>query len=159
VVSVAAIVAVAFDAEGRRQIVGLHISPSEAEIFWAAFLKSLGKRGLRGLKLEAATAGPNRRLATQPVAGIVSPCPASEPVKQVGGAADGRGLGVPEDPPFPPRSGAGAPRRLGWSSAAPSGARECDVGLSDAAPVVAVDAIGLEAPHVSAYFRMSPGKA
>jgi transposase-like protein len=51
VVSVAAIVAVACDAEGRRQIVGLHIGPSEAETFWAAFLKSLIKRGLRGVKL------------------------------------------------------------------------------------------------------------
>lgn len=48
---VAAIVAVACDAEGRRQIVGLHIGPSEAETFWATFLKSLVKRGLRGVKL------------------------------------------------------------------------------------------------------------
>jgi putative transposase len=51
VVSVAAIIAVACDAEGRRQIVGLHIGPSEAETFWATFLKSLVKRGLRGVKL------------------------------------------------------------------------------------------------------------
>jgi putative transposase len=51
VVSVAAIIAVACDAEGRRQIVGRHIGPSEAETFWAAFLKSLVKRGLRGVKL------------------------------------------------------------------------------------------------------------
>jgi len=51
IVSVAAIIAVACDAEGRRQIVGLHIGPSEAETFWAAFLKSLVKRGLRGVKL------------------------------------------------------------------------------------------------------------
>src|ERR671916_500665 len=35
VVSVAAIIAVACDVEGRRQIVGLHIGPSEAETFWA----------------------------------------------------------------------------------------------------------------------------
>jgi putative transposase len=51
VVSVAAIIAVACDAEGRRQIVGLHIGPSEAETFWAAFLKTLVKRSLRGVKL------------------------------------------------------------------------------------------------------------
>jgi hypothetical protein len=31
-------IAVACDAEGRREIVGLHIRPSEAETFWAAFL-------------------------------------------------------------------------------------------------------------------------
>jgi hypothetical protein len=46
VVSVAAIIAMAADAEGRRQIVGLHIGPSEAETFWAAFLWSVVKRGL-----------------------------------------------------------------------------------------------------------------
>jgi putative transposase len=51
IVSVAAIIAVAVDAEGRREIVGLHIGPSEAETFWASFLKSLVKRGLRGVKL------------------------------------------------------------------------------------------------------------
>ena len=51
IVSVAAIIAVAVDAEGRREIVGLHIGPSEAETFWATFLKSLLRRGLRGVKL------------------------------------------------------------------------------------------------------------
>lgn len=51
IVSVAAIIAVACDAEGRREIVGLHIGPSEAETFWAAFLKSLVRRGLWGVKL------------------------------------------------------------------------------------------------------------
>ena len=34
IVSVAAIIAVAVDTEGRREIVGLHIGPSEAEVFW-----------------------------------------------------------------------------------------------------------------------------
>src|SRR3712207_41657 len=51
IVSMAAIIAVACDAEGRREIVGLHIGPSEAETFWASFLKSLVKRGLKGVKL------------------------------------------------------------------------------------------------------------
>ncbi len=51
IVSVAAIVAVAVDSEGRREIVGLHIGPSEAEPFWSTFLKSLVRRGLRGVKL------------------------------------------------------------------------------------------------------------
>ncbi len=40
IVSVAAIIAVAVNTEGRREIVGLHIGPSEAETFWASFLKS-----------------------------------------------------------------------------------------------------------------------
>ena len=51
IVSVAAIVAVAVNTDGRREIVGLHIGPSEAETFWSAFLKSLARRGLKGTKL------------------------------------------------------------------------------------------------------------
>ena len=51
VVSVAVIVAVAVTTEGRREIVGLHIGPSEAEIFWTDFLRDLVKRGLTGVKL------------------------------------------------------------------------------------------------------------
>jgi transposase-like protein len=51
IVSVAAIIAVAVDAEGRREIVGLHLGPSEAETFWTTFLKGLLRRGLRGVKL------------------------------------------------------------------------------------------------------------
>jgi putative transposase len=48
IVPVAAIIAVAVNTEGKREIVGLHIGPSEAETFWSAFLNSLAKRGLRG---------------------------------------------------------------------------------------------------------------
>src|SRR6187551_733685 len=51
IVSVAAIIAVAVDTEGKREIVGLHIGPSEAETFWSTFLKSMARRGLRGVKL------------------------------------------------------------------------------------------------------------
>src|ERR1700710_853727 len=51
IVSVAAIIAVAVNTDGKREIVGLHIGPSEAETFWATFLKSLVRRGLHGIKL------------------------------------------------------------------------------------------------------------
>ena len=51
IVSVAAIVAVAVNTDGKREIVGLHIGPSEAETFWSTFLKSLVRRGLHGVKL------------------------------------------------------------------------------------------------------------
>jgi transposase-like protein len=51
VVSVAAIIAVAANTEGKREIVGLHIGPSEAETFWSGFLRSLMRRGLKGVKL------------------------------------------------------------------------------------------------------------
>jgi putative transposase len=51
IVSVAAIIAVAVNTDGKREIVGLHIGPSEAEAFWSTFLKSMLRRGLRGVKL------------------------------------------------------------------------------------------------------------
>ena len=51
IVSVAAIIAVAVNTDGRREIVGLHIGPSEAEPFWTSFLRSLVKRGLGGVRL------------------------------------------------------------------------------------------------------------
>src|SRR6201998_1656201 len=51
IVSVAAIIPVAANTDGRREIVGLHIGPSEAETFWLSFLKSLARRGLGGVKL------------------------------------------------------------------------------------------------------------
>jgi transposase-like protein len=51
VVSVAAIIAMAVNTDGKREIVGLHIGPSEAEPFWSGFLKSLVRRGLKGVKL------------------------------------------------------------------------------------------------------------
>jgi transposase-like protein len=51
VVSVAVIVAVGVNSDGRREILGLDIGPSEAETFWTAFLRKLARRGLRGVKL------------------------------------------------------------------------------------------------------------
>jgi transposase-like protein len=45
IVSVAAIIAVAVNTEGKREIVGLHIGPSEAEVFWSDFLKDLAAAG------------------------------------------------------------------------------------------------------------------
>src|SRR6201746_1932243 len=51
IVSVAAIIAVAVNTDGKREIVGLHIGPSEAETFWSTFLKSLVRRSLHGIKL------------------------------------------------------------------------------------------------------------
>ncbi len=51
IVSVAAIIAVAANTEGRREIIGLGVGPSEAETFWMDFLRSLKARGLDGVKL------------------------------------------------------------------------------------------------------------
>ena len=51
IVSVAVIVAVGVNADGRREVLGLAAGPSEAEVFWTEFLRSLARRGLRGVKL------------------------------------------------------------------------------------------------------------
>jgi putative transposase len=51
VVSVAVIVAVGVNDDGRREVLGLAIGPSEAEAFWTAFLRQLARRGLRGVTL------------------------------------------------------------------------------------------------------------
>jgi putative transposase len=51
VVSVAVIIAVGVNGDGRREVLGMDIGPSEAETFWTAFLRKLTRRGLRGVKL------------------------------------------------------------------------------------------------------------
>jgi transposase-like protein len=51
IVSAAVIVATGVNSDGRREILGLDIGPSEAEPFWTAFLRKLARRGLRGVKL------------------------------------------------------------------------------------------------------------
>jgi len=51
IVSVAVIIAVGVNGDGRREILGLAIGPSEAETFWTDFLRKLARRGLRGVKL------------------------------------------------------------------------------------------------------------
>ena len=51
IVSVAVIVAVGVNSDGRREVLGMDIGPSEAEPFWTDFLRKLTRRGLRGVKL------------------------------------------------------------------------------------------------------------
>jgi putative transposase len=51
VVSVAVIVAVGANTDGRREVLGMEVGPSEAETFWTDFLRGLARRGLRGVKL------------------------------------------------------------------------------------------------------------
>ena len=51
IVSVAVIVAVGANADGRRKVLGMQVGPSEAETFWTDFLRGLARRGLRDVKL------------------------------------------------------------------------------------------------------------
>jgi putative transposase len=51
IVSVAVIIAVGVNTDGRREVLGMTVGHSEAEPFWTEFLRSLTRRGLRGVKL------------------------------------------------------------------------------------------------------------
>jgi transposase-like protein len=60
IVSVAVIVAVGVNSDGRREVLGMDIGPSEAETFWTAFLRNAlahaGKSGRRVVSAFIATA-------------------------------------------------------------------------------------------------------
>jgi putative transposase len=45
------IVAVGANSDGRREVLGMTTGASEAEVFWTDFLRSLARRGLRGVQL------------------------------------------------------------------------------------------------------------
>ncbi|TWB39629.1 IS256 family transposase [Nitrospirillum pindoramense] len=50
-VSVAVTIAMAVNSDGRREVLGMDIGPSEAETFWTDFLRKLKRRGPKGVKL------------------------------------------------------------------------------------------------------------
>src|ERR1700712_2706039 len=56
IVSVAVIIAVGVNTDGRREVLGMTVGHSEAAPFWVEFLRSLARRGLRGVKLVASDA-------------------------------------------------------------------------------------------------------
>ena len=112
IVSVAAIIAVAVSTDGRREIVGLGIGPSEAEPFWSSFIKGLVRRGLKGVKLVISDAHEGLRLAITRVLGATwqrcrvhwmrnAPvdlhCPAFEMACRVNGLAGEAGIGDSDD--------------------------------------------------------------
>jgi putative transposase len=67
IVSVAVIVAVAVNLDGRREVLGVATGASEAEVFWTDFLRSLAARGLRGVRLVIADDHKGLRAATRRV--------------------------------------------------------------------------------------------
>jgi transposase-like protein len=64
--SMATVVAIGVTADGERQVLGVDAGPSEDAAFWTAFLRSLVKRGLRGVRLVISDAheGLKKALAT-----------------------------------------------------------------------------------------------
>ena len=64
IVSVAVTIAVGVNTDGRREVLGMSIGPSEAETFWTDFLRELVRRGLRGVKLVISDAHEGIKAAT-----------------------------------------------------------------------------------------------
>ena len=69
IVSTAIAVAVGVNGDGRREVLGLDICPSEAETFWDEFLRKLARRGLRGVKLVISDAHEGLKAAIAKVLG------------------------------------------------------------------------------------------
>ena len=72
IVSVAVIVAVAVNTDGRREVLGMTTGNSEAEFFWTEFLRSLARRGLRGVKLVISDAHEGLKAAATRVLGATA---------------------------------------------------------------------------------------
>ena len=47
----AVLVAIGVNSEGRREVLGIFVSLSEAEVYWRSFFQSLAQRGLSGIEL------------------------------------------------------------------------------------------------------------
>jgi len=72
IVSVAVIVAVAINTDGRREVLGMTTGNSEARTFWTEFLRSLTRRGLRGVKLVVSDAHERLKAAASRVLGATA---------------------------------------------------------------------------------------
>ena len=68
IISVAVIIAVGVNTDGRREVLGMSIGASEAEAFWVDFLRTLARRGLRGIKLVISDAHEGIKAAVSPPA-------------------------------------------------------------------------------------------
>lgn len=71
VIDQAVLIAVGVNEEGRREILGVSTSLSEAEVHWRTFLESLLKRGLMGVKLLISDDHTGLQAARQKVFGSV----------------------------------------------------------------------------------------
>ena len=72
IVSLAATIAVAVNTDGRREVLGVATGASEAETFWTDFLRSLARRGLRGVKLVISDAHVGLKAAASRVLGATA---------------------------------------------------------------------------------------
>lgn len=65
VVSCAVLIAGSVQADGRRSVLGVSVSMSEAEVHWREFILSLKERGMHGVKLVTSDDHPGLRQAIQ----------------------------------------------------------------------------------------------
>ena len=126
IVSVAVIVAVGVNSDGRREVLGMDIGPSEAETFWTAFLRKLARRGLRGVKLVVSDAHEGIKAAVSKVlqrhlAALPRPlhaqCPGPCRQERAGASSP------PSSPPPSPRTTPKPPAPNGAASPISSGPR------------------------------------
>jgi putative transposase len=116
IVSVAVIIAVGVNTDGRREVLGMEVGTSEAEPIWTEFLRKLTRRGLRGVKLVVSDAHEGikaavPRFSAPPGKGVEFILPATcwrMPARAA--AASSR----PSSPPLSPRR---RPRRQACSGA------------------------------------------
>lgn len=59
----------AVNTQGRCEVIGVTVMPSEAEAFWTEFLRSLTRRGLRGVRLVVSDADEGLKPAASQVLG------------------------------------------------------------------------------------------
>jgi len=65
--SMAVVIATGVNLQGRREVLGLDVIPTESEEGWAQFFKSLKERGLRGVKLVISDAHTGLKAAVRKV--------------------------------------------------------------------------------------------
>jgi putative transposase len=118
IVSVAVIVAVGVNADGRREVLGVDIGPSEAETFWTAFLRKLARRGLRGVKLVVSDAHegikPRSRRSSPPLGNAAASTSCATPWRMPAGAAGASSRPSSQQPS--PRMMPSRPARSGGAS-------------------------------------------
>jgi transposase-like protein len=133
IVSMAVIVAVGVNTDGRREVLGMTTGHSEAEPFWVEFLRSLSRRGLRGTKLVISDAHEGLKAAiTKILSATWQRCRVGLLKYSMRGGAERLIGGSP-----PPRPLRRAPRpRRGWCRAGMPGGRRAQTKRPESAPVL-----------------------
>jgi putative transposase len=99
IVSVAVIVAVGVNADGRREVLGMDIGPSDSETLWTAFLRKLARPGLKLVVSDAHEASKPLSPGSSPPSGSAAAftscaTPRPMPAGAAGWAASDAGLVV-----------------------------------------------------------------